>query len=357
MRQYIGARYMPKFMGEHSLTTEYEVLSVVDNGQGTSYISNKPTPAGTPLTNGDYWTVYGASSGAVLDLQNRMQTVEGDIADFADVVNTKRVRAENEVDSTSVPVEVINFAGQGQTGAANQRGLVIHQYNDGECLRIDNVGEAPAVSLVNAHNAVKRADKPANYHGRGDYMRLMVQADPDGDEKFQQEFIGLIDNNGDIWRSGYNNILEQTRNHTFGFVTNKLYGYTYAFRFEATNDHGYFMLFKAGGKNFGLICKTGNHGIRFEGSETNEVETIIGGTPCNITISSTGMQINFASGKTFKVNLGGTLFNPSFDDRFCQSNSRPTKDLYNGITYKETDTHRIIQYFNGAWYNAMGQQV
>lgn len=76
MRQYIGARYMPKFMGAYDATTAYEALSVVDNGLGTSYISNKPVPAGTPLTDGDYWMIYGASSGAILDLQDRMTDVE-----------------------------------------------------------------------------------------------------------------------------------------------------------------------------------------------------------------------------------------------------------------------------------------
>ena len=76
MREYIGARYMPKFMGTYDATTAYEALSVVDNGMGTSYISNKPVPAGTPLTDSTYWVIYGASSGAILDLQERMADVE-----------------------------------------------------------------------------------------------------------------------------------------------------------------------------------------------------------------------------------------------------------------------------------------
>lgn len=78
-RQYIGARYVPKFMGAYSATTQYEALSVVDDGYGTSYISKKPTPPNTPLTNAEYWAVYGASSGAILDLQGRMTSAENDI--------------------------------------------------------------------------------------------------------------------------------------------------------------------------------------------------------------------------------------------------------------------------------------
>ena len=81
MRQYIGARYTPKFMGLYDNTTAYEALSVVDNGMGTNYISRIPTPPNTPLTDTTYWLVYGSSNGAILDLQGRMTTVENDLTD------------------------------------------------------------------------------------------------------------------------------------------------------------------------------------------------------------------------------------------------------------------------------------
>lgn len=86
--KYIGSRYVPKFMGEYDATTSYEALSVVDNGAGTSYISNKPTPPGIPLTNTSYWTVYGASSGAIYDLQNRMTDAENDIDNIEGDITT-----------------------------------------------------------------------------------------------------------------------------------------------------------------------------------------------------------------------------------------------------------------------------
>lgn len=73
--QYIGARYVPKFMGAWSNTTVYEALSVVDDGLGTSYISGIPVPAGTPLTDTDYWHLYGATSGAIINLQNQIDAI------------------------------------------------------------------------------------------------------------------------------------------------------------------------------------------------------------------------------------------------------------------------------------------
>ena len=87
VRQYIGARYMPKFMGTYDATQAYEALSVVDNGMGTTYISRVPTPANTPLTDTDYWLVYGASSGAILDLQTRMGAAETELNDITNNKN------------------------------------------------------------------------------------------------------------------------------------------------------------------------------------------------------------------------------------------------------------------------------
>jgi len=82
VRQYIGARYVPRFRGEWDNTTQYDALDVVDNGSGTSYIARKTVPAGTPLTNTEYWFIYGTSSGAILDLQNRVDNIEDEIDDI-----------------------------------------------------------------------------------------------------------------------------------------------------------------------------------------------------------------------------------------------------------------------------------
>lgn len=80
MSRYIGARYVPKFEGSYDSTTEYENLVVVDNGSGTSYISKKIVPAGTPLTDTNYWAVYGAASGAIINLQNQINDINDNMA-------------------------------------------------------------------------------------------------------------------------------------------------------------------------------------------------------------------------------------------------------------------------------------
>lgn len=82
LHQYIGARYVPRFMGQYDAGTVYEGLDVVENGLGTSYIARKPVPANTPLTDTSYWAVYGASSGAIINLQNQIDVIDADIADI-----------------------------------------------------------------------------------------------------------------------------------------------------------------------------------------------------------------------------------------------------------------------------------
>lgn len=81
IREYIGARYVPRFRGTYDVTTVYEALDVVDNGLGTSYIAKVPTPAGTPLTNTTYWALYGAASGAIINLQNQIDTIDATLGD------------------------------------------------------------------------------------------------------------------------------------------------------------------------------------------------------------------------------------------------------------------------------------
>ena len=114
VRQYIGVRYVPKFMGTYDATQAYEALSVVDNGLGTSYISKVPTPAGTPLTNTTYWAIYGASSGAIINLQNQIDDMND-----GSVPGSLQNQIDNLNDVTSRNIIVIgnSFVNEGVANA------------------------------------------------------------------------------------------------------------------------------------------------------------------------------------------------------------------------------------------------
>lgn len=112
IRQYIGARYVPRFIGTYDPTQIYEALDVVDNGSGTSYIARKNVPAGTPLTDTDYWFVYGASSGAIIQLQNDMQTAQNDILTLqGDMTNAQGAILSLNGDITSLENEIRDLGG------------------------------------------------------------------------------------------------------------------------------------------------------------------------------------------------------------------------------------------------------
>lgn len=64
-RQYIGARYVPKFFSDENGSSQwrdnipYEALTIVTN-LGNSYTSKKPVPVGVQIDNGEYWVLTGA---------------------------------------------------------------------------------------------------------------------------------------------------------------------------------------------------------------------------------------------------------------------------------------------------------
>lgn len=122
VREYIGARYVPKFMGLFDITQDYEALSVVDNGQGTSYISKIPTPAGTPLTDGVYWTVYGSTNGAIINLQDQIYELrDGAVIDCENPpTSLSPLIPDEDFDNTARLQALIDYC------SSNDKILVLH---------------------------------------------------------------------------------------------------------------------------------------------------------------------------------------------------------------------------------------
>lgn len=75
---YVGARYIPRIMGEYNNETAYEALDIVTSG-GVGYISRQPVPAGTAVTNKEYWAMWGSGNALIDSLTQRVATNENDI--------------------------------------------------------------------------------------------------------------------------------------------------------------------------------------------------------------------------------------------------------------------------------------
>lgn len=82
-REYIGARYVPKFDGVHDINKSYEPLTIVTDARSTtSYTSKKLVPVGISLNNEEYWAITGTLSGAVLDIQERLSLLENEVVNL-----------------------------------------------------------------------------------------------------------------------------------------------------------------------------------------------------------------------------------------------------------------------------------
>ena len=89
VRQYIGARYVPKFYENSSGTAEwrsgviYEPLTIVTYN-GNSYTSKKAVPAeiGDPSSNPAYWAATGVYNEQVETLRQEVETVKNEIDDI-----------------------------------------------------------------------------------------------------------------------------------------------------------------------------------------------------------------------------------------------------------------------------------
>ena len=114
-RQYIGARYVPKFYDYNGSSNwrsgvEYEALTIVTRN-GNSYTSKIPVPSsvGSPEENPTYWVATGLYNEQVeayrqltLALASRVDDVEGDVGALETTVEdhgTRLTTAEGDIDN------------------------------------------------------------------------------------------------------------------------------------------------------------------------------------------------------------------------------------------------------------------
>ena len=96
VRQYIGARYVPKFFENDATNdstwaenTPYEPLTIV-TWNNFSYTSKKQVPAtvGAPNLNTDYWVLTGDYSGSIASVLSRLDDAEHDIDEIESDIAT-----------------------------------------------------------------------------------------------------------------------------------------------------------------------------------------------------------------------------------------------------------------------------
>lgn len=94
-RQYVGARYVPKIVGEWNKALQYEALSVVTY-MGNSFTSKVPVPANVEINNTDYWVNTANYNAQVAEYK---QKVEKEIEDRKNADTVLSNNLTNEINN------------------------------------------------------------------------------------------------------------------------------------------------------------------------------------------------------------------------------------------------------------------
>lgn len=91
-RQYVGARYVPKIMGEWNKALQYEALSVVTY-LGNSFTSKVPVPANIDISNETYWVNTGNYNAQVEAYRTETARLKTDLSN--ETTNRKNADKDN----------------------------------------------------------------------------------------------------------------------------------------------------------------------------------------------------------------------------------------------------------------------
>lgn len=106
-RQYVGARYVPKIMGEWNKALQYEALSIVTH-LGNSFTSKVPVPANIDITNTDFWVNTGNYNAQVeayrketLEAKQLANNTNADLQAFKKTQTSTNNEFTNKIDLTT----------------------------------------------------------------------------------------------------------------------------------------------------------------------------------------------------------------------------------------------------------------
>jgi hypothetical protein len=91
-RQYVGARYVPKIMGEWNKALQYEALSVVTY-MGNSFTSKVPVPANIDISNETYWVNTAKYNAQVEEYRKETVQLENNLNN--EIINRKNDTKDN----------------------------------------------------------------------------------------------------------------------------------------------------------------------------------------------------------------------------------------------------------------------
>ena len=104
VREYIGARYVPLFMGDWDNSNTYEPLSIVQY-QGNSYTSRQYVPTGIEITNETYWANTGNYNAQIEAYRQEVEAYDNRIEAIEDALPISEFDSTNTVDARFDTIE------------------------------------------------------------------------------------------------------------------------------------------------------------------------------------------------------------------------------------------------------------
>lgn len=124
-RQYIGARYVPKFFDWDGSTewrsgVTYEALTIVTRN-GYNYTSKIPVPSniGEPENNPEYWVVSGMSSEQIESIRQDLTSAQGDITELKEELSAIANEQITQVNATKDSTKLTAYPTRGYINSAN----------------------------------------------------------------------------------------------------------------------------------------------------------------------------------------------------------------------------------------------
>lgn len=116
-RQYVGARYVPKIVGEWNKALQYEALSVVTY-MGNSFTSKVPVPANVDITNENYWVNTGNYNAQLENINTEIKNVKNNVSNLRGNIKT-----------------ILDYGGYNDGTHANENtNALINALNDNKCV-------------------------------------------------------------------------------------------------------------------------------------------------------------------------------------------------------------------------------
>ena len=127
MARYVGGRIVPTHGGVWDQTKEYETLTIVlEESSGDSYISKRPVPSGTAITEEHYWSLYSKYNAQITRAENHLNetaaTIRSEMDQQVAAVTKRMVQAEDTTEKRAAAAE--NLSNQNRSLLENRMGLI-----------------------------------------------------------------------------------------------------------------------------------------------------------------------------------------------------------------------------------------